>query len=129
MLPVLAFIHQRLAVALLAFALVLGLWGSLSFIRRRQVSGGYRSSFLLMTGLTAIQGLVGAAALVAGGRPAELLHLVYGAFAITFLPGVYTFAGRGASASEAARAREAAILAAAAWIVLIAYARGVTTGR
>jgi hypothetical protein len=117
-----AFFHQRFAIALLVFAGLLGLWGGFQFVTRRRLSGGFRSSYLLMIGLTAVQGVLGVASFAQGGRPHELLHVVYGIFAIFFLPGVYFWAAR------RARDTEAAILTASCWIVLIAYARGITTG-
>ena len=119
----LTFLHARLAVALIVFALVLALWGSYQFIRHRAVSGGFRSSFLLLAALTAVQGTVGAIELATGTRPKELLHLVYGVFAVVFLPAMFTYAGRGNQ-----KDREAVYLAAACWVVLVAYGRGVTTG-
>jgi hypothetical protein len=117
----LAFFHDRLALALILFAALLGIWGSASFLVRRRVSPGFRSSYVLMIALTAVQGLFGLA-LITMTRPHELLHVVYGAFAILFLPGVYFWAGRGA------RAREAAFLAISCWVVAIAYGRGILTG-
>ena len=117
----LAFLHNRLGIALLVFAALLGAWGSIQFFRGRAVSGGFRSSYLLMIGLTAVQGVLGLISLTTF-RPHELLHVVYGAFAILFLPSVYFYAGRGA------QAREAAFLAAACWVVAIAFGRGILTG-
>ena len=119
-----AFFHDRLALALILFAAVLGVWGSLQFLRRRAVSPGFRSSYLMMVGLTAVQGAAGVVLALAGHWPrGELLHFVYGVFAILFLPGVYFYAARGS------RTREAAFLAAACWIVAIAFGRGILTGR
>jgi hypothetical protein len=57
-----------------------------------------------------------------GARPTELLHVVYGIFAVFFLPGAYLYAHGGS------RRREAVILAGAAWVVSIAYFRGIATG-
>lgn len=120
-LPIL--LHQRLAIALILFAVILGLWGSLQMLRRRAVSPGFRSSYLLMVALTAVQGALGVAAYPLGGAPREgLLHVVYGVFAILFLPGVYAYSARGS------RLREAALLAASCWIAAIAYGRGIMTG-
>lgn len=121
MFATLAFLHARFALALILFAAALGVWATASFLLRRQVSPGFRSSYVLMIALTAIEGLLGLI-LITTTRPHELLHVVYGAFAILFLPGVYLWAGRGD------QAREAAILAAACWIVAIAYGRGIMTG-
>jgi FtsH-binding integral membrane protein len=118
----LAFLHGFGARALLLFAVVLGVWGTYLYFRKHELNGGFRSSFLIMGGLTALQGLIGLVAFITGGRPTELLHLVYGAFAVLFIPGAYFYAQGGT------RRREAVILAGAAWIVSIAYFRGIATG-
>jgi len=119
---ILTFLHARLAIALLALAFVLAVWGSYGYLRQRAISGGFRSTYLLLAALTAFQGLAGLAAMAFGERPHYLLHLVYGVFATVFLPGVYAYTSRGA------RDREAVLLAAACWIVLVAYGRGYMTG-
>jgi CDP-diglyceride synthetase len=116
------FLHMFGARALVAFAVVLGIWGAYEYFRHAQVSGGFRSSYLLMAGLTALQGLFGLGLFVVGHRPHTLLHLVYGIFAVLFLPGAYLWAHGGS------KRREAIILAAAAWIVAVAYFRGIATG-
>lgn len=118
----LAFLHGFGARALLIFAVVLGVWGTYLYFRKHELNGGFRSSYLIMGGLTALQGLIGLVAFITGGRPTELLHLVYGAFAVLFIPGAYFYAQGGT------RRREAVILAGAAWIVSIAYFRGIATG-
>jgi CDP-diglyceride synthetase len=116
------FLHTFGARALVAFAVVLGVWGAYGYFRHAQVSGGFRSSYLLMAGLTALQGLFGLGLFVLGNRPHTLLHLVYGIFAVLFLPGAYLWAHGGS------KRREAIILAASAWIVAVAYFRGIATG-
>ena len=122
MIQTLALLHRVGANALLIFAVVLGVWGTYQYFRRGAVSGGFRSSYLIMAGLTALQGLIGLAAFALGGRPTTLLHLVYGVFAVVFLPGAYLYAHGGS------RRREAVVLAGAAWVVSIAYFRGIATG-
>ncbi len=116
------FLHIFGARALVAFAVLLGIWGAYGYFRSAQVSGGFRSSYLIMAGLTAVQGLFGLALFVTGHPPGRLLHVVYGIFAVLFLPGAYLWAQGGS------KRREAIILAAAAWIVAIAYIRGISTG-
>ena len=118
----LAFLHGLGARALLVFALLLAIWGTYRYFRNTELSGGFRSSYLIMAGMTAVQGLIGLASFALGGRPTELLHIVYGVFAVLFLPGAYLYAHGGS------RRREAVILAAAAWVVSIAYFRGIATG-
>jgi hypothetical protein len=85
----LVFLHSFGARVLVAFAVVLGVWGTYTYFRDRQLSGGFRSSYLIMAGVTALQGLAGLIALAIGDRPHELLHIVYGVFAVIFLPGAY----------------------------------------
>ncbi|MHB8588726.1 MAG: hypothetical protein ACYDA0_07735 [Candidatus Dormibacteraceae bacterium] len=115
-------LHGVGARALLIFAVILAVWGTYRYFRNAEVSGGFRASYLIMAGLTALQGLVGLAAFIFGGRPTELLHLVYGVFAVLFLPGAYLYAHGGT------RRREAVILAGGAWVVSIAFFRGIATG-
>jgi len=116
------FLHTFGARALVAFAVLLGIWGAYGYFRHAQVSGGFRSSYLIMAGLTAAQGVFGLALLITGHPPTRLLHVVYGIFAVLFLPGAYLWAHGGS------KRREAIILAAAAWIVAVAYLRGISTG-
>jgi heme A synthase len=116
------FLHSYGARLLLIYAVVLAIWGTFRYFRNQELSGGFRSSYLIMAGLTAVQGLIGLAAFALGGRPTELLHIVYGVFAVIFLPGAYLYTQGGS------RRREAVILAGAAWIVSIAYLRGMATG-
>jgi len=118
----LTFVHSFGARVLLVFAVVLGVWGTVSYFRDRPVSGGFRSTYLIMFGLTVLQGLVGAAGFALGSRPGELLHIVYGIFAVVFLPGAYLYSHGGS------KRRETVIMAGAAWVVSIAYLRGIATG-
>jgi hypothetical protein len=115
-------LHSYGARVLLVFAVVLAIWGTYTYLRNQQLTGGFRSSYLIMAGVTAVQGLIGLGAFALGGRPTELLHIVYGVFAVIFLPGAYLYAHGGS------HRREAVILAGAAWIVSIAYLRGIATG-
>ena len=122
MIDAIVFVHGVLARALILYAVVLGIWGTYLYFRRAAVTGGFRSSFLILGAVIAVQGIAGLVVLAAGHRPAELLHIVYGAFAVLFIPGVYIYAHDGTPR------REAIFLAGAAWIVSIAFFRGFATG-
>lgn len=119
------FLHARLALAAILFAILLGAWGSYQYIRFKAVSGGFRSAYLMLCGLTAVQGLVGLLNLLTGARLHNSLHLVYGIFAVVFLPGLYFYSASGRSSKD----REAVLLAASCWIVLVAFGRGYITGQ
>ena len=119
----LVFLHGYAATVLLIFAVLLALWGTYTYFRNQKVSGGFRSSYLIMAGVTVVQGLLGLGALLLGGHPhGQILHYVYGAFAVLFLPGAYIYSHGGTER------RETLVLAGAAWIVAIAYFRGIATG-
>ena len=123
MLQTLAFLHAYGSRVLLVFAILLGLWGAFYYFRNQRLSGGFRSTYLIMAALVPVQGLLGVAALVAGGSAREgILHFVYGVFAVLFVPGAYLYS-RGSDAR-----REALVLAGASWIVAIAFFRGMATG-
>ena len=115
-------LHGFGARALVAFAVLLGIWGTYAYFLNQKLSGGFRSSYLIMAGLAMLQGLVGLVTLALGQRPTELLHIVYGVFAVIFLPGAYLYAHGGS------QRRETVILAGACWVVSIAFIRGIFTG-
>lgn len=116
------YLHARFAIALIILAAALGLWGTISLATRRRVSPGFRAGFVLMIALTAVQGLAGVIAFGTGHRPHVILHIVYGIFAIAFLPGVYFLAGRRSPSLEAL------LMAVSCWVVAIAFGRGILTG-
>lgn len=118
----LVFLHSYGARVLLILSVVLGIWGTFQYFRNRPISGGFRSGFLIMAGLTAVQGLIGLGNYAFGLHPKTLLHVVYGIFAVIFLPGAYLYT------RNANKRREAVILAGACWIVSIAFFRGIATG-
>lgn len=116
-------LHGFAGRALLLFAIVVAVWGTYLYFRRAAVNGGFRASFLIMAGFTALQGIFGVVALFLGSRPTEWpLHIVYGIFAVIALPGVYLYAQGGTPR------REAVFLAGACWVVAIAFFRGLATG-
>ena len=123
MLSTLGSLHRFGATVLLIYAVLIGLWGTYFYFRNQAVSGGFRSSYLIMAVLVPIQGLLGVVALFFSGSPREgILHMVYGVFAVIFVPGMYLYS-RGGSVR-----RETLILAGAGWIVAIAFFRGIATG-
>lgn len=118
----LAFLHGYGARVLLIWSLVLGVWGTTQYFRNRPIGGGFRASFLIIATLTALQGLLGVLTLAFGLQPRTMLHVVYGIFAVVFLPGAYLYSRGGT------QRRESVVLAGASWIVSIAFYRGIATG-
>ena len=118
----LAFLHGYGAKVLLIWSIVLAIWGTVQYFRNRPIGGGFRASFLIVAGLTALEGLLGVASFAFGLQPRNLLHVVYGIFALVFIPGAYLYSRGGT------QRRESVVLAGACWIVSIAFYRGIATG-
>ena len=70
-------VHSRLAVALVALAVVGVAWSLVGW-RRTAVHPGLRAYALLVLAATAVQGLIGVALAITGHRPAAGLHFFYG---------------------------------------------------
>jgi hypothetical protein len=122
----LLFLHARLAGAAILFAFILALWGTYQYLRHSEVSGGFRAAYLMLSGLVAVQGLIGVLNLLVGTKLHNSLHVVYGIFAVVFLPGLYFYSS---SSGRSPKVRESALLAAACWVVLVALGRGWVTGQ
>ena len=123
---VLLFLHGRLAAAAILLAFILALWGTYQYARHNAVGGGFRATYLMLCGVTGLQGLIGVLNLLVGTKLHNPLHVVYGIFAVVFLPGLYFYSS---ASGRSPKVREAALLAAACWIALVALGRGWVTGQ
>ena len=122
MLEVIKSIHSVGGRVLVVYAVLLAVWATYHYIRNRDLTQTFRRAYLLLPGLTALQGLFGVVAFLLGGRPTEFVHIAYGIFALIFLPGAYI------SSSPRPHRNETLILAIALWVVTVAYVRGIVTG-
>lgn len=96
------FIHTRLAITATLFALAMGVWAAWSYFRGHAVSSNYWGALIIGEALMLVQGLVGILLLVGGGRPADVLHFLYGVLVALSWPGVYVYTNARAGRSEAA---------------------------
>src|SRR5256885_4277050 len=83
----LLFVHQVGARALVAFAVVLGIWGAYLYFRRAALAGGLSSSFLIMARLPAGQGPARPGMFLSRHPPTPPPHVRYPVFAVLCLPG------------------------------------------
>ncbi|MGH2448600.1 MAG: hypothetical protein ACRDFS_08360 [Chloroflexota bacterium] len=89
------FIHQRFAVVVLVYALLMALWGFGLFLFKRPPSGGYLGALVLMAVVGIAQDVIGLALLALGHRPGGNLHYLYGLVVALTLPAAYTYSARG----------------------------------
>jgi mannitol-specific phosphotransferase system IIBC component len=79
-------VHQRLFLAGLLLALIVGIWGLLTYFRKGLASGGFRSTMVMTEILFVVEGLLGMALYVGGRRPHDVLHILYGVLLVIALP-------------------------------------------
>jgi hypothetical protein len=85
-------LHHLLANSIWLFFLMLGLWGLVRAFRRQAVDGSYFGALVIGEGIFLLQGLLGAILYFSGARPArDWQHILYGIFALVFLPGLFTY--------------------------------------
>ena len=116
-------LHRTVANALLLLMLLLGLWGLFTAAINRSPGGGFRATYVLSIGVFALQAAVGGALLIAGLRPRDMLHILYG---------IAPFLALGYAFSYSARLRprnESLTLGIAALFTLGLIIRAFTTGR
>ncbi len=85
-------IHSLLSNTIWLFFLVLGVWGVFRAIRQQGVDGSYLGALVIGQGLYIVQGLLGGILWIGGLLPVvarPFMHILYGAFALVFLPFVY----------------------------------------
>jgi heme A synthase len=114
-------IHQRLGYALLG-VLGVGLLIALLAIRDHRLLPTTRAYLWLAVAAVALQGILGITLVIAGARPGDGLHFIYGPLTLVTLPLTLLFC-RGAGPR-----REAWTLAAGFLIALLLAFRAIQTG-
>jgi hypothetical protein len=74
------------------FYLLIALWGLLRAIRGMSVDGSYFGAIAVIQIVLIVQGILGGVLYLSGGRPdRQLVHYLYAAFGIVFLPGLFAY--------------------------------------
>lgn len=85
-------LHKGLANTSTLFFLIVGIWGVYRAIRGQAVDGSYLGAMVIGTLLFLVQGLLGGLMWLDGGRPGQpWMHVLYGVFAIVFLPFIFAY--------------------------------------
>ena len=84
-------LHDRLATSVLLFMAAVGLWGLVSFIQGRGLGGSLAGAVVIGQVLVVVQVAAGVGLWIAGVRPAETTHLLYGVTAILVLPFAWSY--------------------------------------
>jgi hypothetical protein len=86
-----AFLHGRIALSAVIFAFALGAWGTWNFLRGQGVSPSYWGALIIGEILMLVQGAIGVLLVIAGERPGDLLHFLYGVLVALTWPAVYVY--------------------------------------
>lgn len=97
-------IHGALSNTAWLFFLIIGVWGLFRAIRGQAVNGNYLGAAFIGQLIFVVQTILGASLWIGGysgeiQRPA--IHLLYGAFALVFLPFIYLSVLRGDDTNRA----------------------------
>ena len=84
-------LHSILSLTTVIFFLALGIWGIFRGIRKSRVNGSYMGALVIGELLFVLQAVLGVILLAGGGQPGRIVHLLYGAFAVVALPGLFAF--------------------------------------
>lgn len=85
-------VHANLAIAVMLFNTVLGLWGFLKFFRRDGMDGNYFGAVALSPVLGLVQMAMGLVLVSMGlGVNVRFVHYLYGALVVISVPGTFAF--------------------------------------
>lgn len=85
-------VHATLSNTIWLFFLALGLWGLFNAVRKRGVEGSYLGAMVIGEVLYVVQAVLGVMLWMGGFLPAldnATMHILYGSFALVFMPFVY----------------------------------------
>lgn len=84
--------HRVLSNTIWMFYLAIALWGLVRAIRGMSVDGSYFGAIAVIQIVITLQAILGVTLYLSGGRPErQLVHYLYGAFGIVFLPGLFAY--------------------------------------
>ena len=85
-------LHQGLSNTALLFFLFIGLWGLWRGFRGQVVDGSYLGAMVIGELVFVAQAVLGTILYFSGGRVERMsIHVLYGLFALVFLPGVFFY--------------------------------------
>jgi hypothetical protein len=114
-------VHIRLSNAVMIYAVIIGIWGILGFVRQQKISESYWGALVIGELLILTQGFLGGLLWAQGNRPDREIHILYGFVTALGIPAVYVY-----TRGREGRPENLAYGSAALIVALLAY-RAVTT--
>lgn len=79
-------LHGRVALALVLYYTIVGLWGIAAGVRDRGPNASFRGAIAIVTFAAVAQGLLGLSVLAFRGAPADAVHILYGFAVVVAMP-------------------------------------------
>lgn len=95
------FIHSRLALTAIFYALAMGIWAAWSYFRGHGISSNYWGALVIGELVMLAQGVLGIVLVVSGRMPADIIHFLYGVLVALSWPGAYIYTNARTGRSEA----------------------------
>ncbi|HSM56309.1 MAG TPA: hypothetical protein VK879_09155 [Candidatus Sulfomarinibacteraceae bacterium] len=85
-------IHRVLSNTIWMFYLAIAVWGLYRAVRGKAVDGSYFGAIAVIQIVILVQVILGGLLYLDGARPGrQLIHYLYGAFGVVFLPGLFAY--------------------------------------
>ena len=94
------FIHSRLALTAIFYALAMGIWAAWSYFRGQGVNSNYWGALVIGEIVMIGQGVLGVILVVSGRMPGDIIHFLYGVLVALAWPGVYVYTHRAPAAAK-----------------------------
>ena len=96
------FVHSRIALTAILYAVVMGAWAAWSYLRGQGVNSNYWGALIIGEIVMIGQGVIGIILVLSGQMPSDIIHFLYGVLVALSWPAVYVYTNARAGRSEAA---------------------------
>ena len=84
-------VHRVLANMINIYALIVGIWGLVNFVRKQPPDGSYNGALAVAVVLFTLEAVAGVILLAMGRAPSRDIHWLYGATMVLTIPAIFFF--------------------------------------
>ncbi len=84
-------VHHALASMINIYAVIVGIWGLINFVRSKPPDGNYNGALAVAVGLFAIEAIAGIVLLFMGRAASREIHWLYGVTIVLTIPAIFLF--------------------------------------